>query len=212
MQNKNRFWFWLVAILAIVFLAWIVIKIAQPNNQGSTIITDQEWSKGNPEALITLIEYSDFQCPACAAYYRYIQMLNEEFGDKIQIIFRHYPLDSIHPQANLAAHATEAAGQQNKFWEMHDLLFANQSTWSNQDNAKDTFIDYANQLGLDLTRFEEDLKNKDIQKAVQEDKISGNQAFVEGTPTFYLNGEKINNPRSYDKFRQLINDELAKIQ
>lgn len=212
MQSKNRIWFWLIAILALIVLTWIIVQAAKPNPEGSTTIKDQEWSKGGSDAAVTLIEYSDFQCPACAVYYRNVKMLSEEFGDQIQIIYRNYPLDSLHPQATLAAYAAEAAGQQDRFWEMHNLLFDNQGEWAGQSNARDIFIGYAEQLSLDVERFTADLKNKDIQAAVQDDKISGNQAFVEGTPTFYLNGQKINNPLSYDKFRQLIQAALDQTQ
>ena len=132
-------------------------------------------------------------------------------GDDVQVVFRHYPLSS-HPQAELAARAAEAAGQQDAFWQMHDKLFVHQNTWSNQSDAKDIFIGYAEELSLDIARFKSDIDNNDIKDAVKDDKRSGNQALVEGTPTLFLNGQKINNPRSYDKLRQAINDELSKLQ
>ncbi|MFA6307380.1 MAG: thioredoxin domain-containing protein [Patescibacteria group bacterium] len=212
MKKENRIWFWSIAILVFIALTWLMINLANPNTEGSTVVTDQEWSTGNPEALVTLIEYSDFQCPACANYQPMIKKLAEEMGDKIQIIYRHFPLSSIHSQAQLAAQAAEAAGQQNAFWAMHDKLFEGQSTWSNQSNAEEIFINYAEKLELNIEQFKSDLDNNAIEDAIKDDVRSGNQALVEGTPTFFLNGEKINNPRSYDKFRQLINDELSKIQ
>jgi len=212
MNKQNRIWFWSISIIVITVLSIIIINAANPNTNGSTVVTDQEWSKGNPDALVTLIEYSDFQCPACASYYPMINKLADEMGDDVLVIYRNYPLSSIHPQAELAARAAEAAGQQNAFWAMHDKLFANQKAWSGQDNAKDLFISYANELGLDVEKFKSDIDNKAIKDAVKEDQRSGNQALVEGTPTLFLNGQKINNPRSYDKLRQAIRDELSKIQ
>ena len=212
MQNKNQPIFWLIIIITLMVSTWGIIQIATPKSSGSTIVTDQEWINGNPEASVSLIEYSDFQCSACIIYYSNTKRLIEEFADDIQIIFRHYPLPSIHPQAELAAQAAEAAGQQNKFWEMHNMLFDNQQSWSGNSKAKDTFISYAQQLGLDIEKFTNDLEHKDIKNAIRDDKISGDQALIEGTPTFFLNGKKINNPRSYDKFRQLITTELTKIQ
>ncbi|OGY93853.1 MAG: hypothetical protein A2406_00485 [Candidatus Komeilibacteria bacterium RIFOXYC1_FULL_37_11] len=190
----------------------MIISIAKPNTQGSTVVTDEEWAKGNPNALVTLIEYSDFQCPACASYYPMINKLAEEMGEEVQVIYRHYPLSSIHPQAQLAAQAAEAAGQQGSFWPMHDKLFSNQSAWSNQPKAEEIFISYAKELGLDVEKFKADLSNDDIEDAVKDDVRSGNQALVEGTPTLFLNGNKINNPRSYDKLRQAVRDELSKLQ
>ncbi|MBT4209534.1 MAG: thioredoxin domain-containing protein [Candidatus Komeilibacteria bacterium] len=211
MKKENRIWFWSIAIIILVALTLIIINIANPNTQGSTVITDKEWYKGNSEAQVTLIEYSDFQCPACATYYQMINKIADDMGDDVQVVFRHYPLSS-HPQAELAARAAEAAGQQDAFWQMHDKLFVHQNTWSNQSDAKDIFIGYAEELSLDIARFKSDIDNNDIKDAVKDDKRSGNQALVEGTPTLFLNGQKINNPRSYDKLRQAINDELSKLQ
>ena len=161
---------------------------------------------------MTLIEYSDFQCPACATYYPMVNKLAEEMGQEVRVIYRHFPLSSIHPQAELAARAAEAAGQQDAFWSMHDKLFGNQSTWSNQSNAEDIFISYAKDLNLDVEKFKSDMNNSDIKDAIKDDQRSGNQALVEGTPTLFLNGQKINNPRSYDKLRQAVRDELDKIK
>ena len=129
MKKENRIWFWSIAIIILVALTLIIINIANPNTQGSTVITDKEWYKGNSEAQVTLIEYSDFQCPACATYYQMINKIADDMGDDVQVVFRHYPLSS-HPQAELAARAAEAAGQQDAFWQMHDKLFVHQNTWS----------------------------------------------------------------------------------
>lgn len=212
MKKENRFWFWLVSIIILGGLTWLVVGAANPNSGGSTVVTDQEWSKGSDDATVTLIEYSDFQCPACASYYTMVNKLAEEMGDQVRVIYRHYPLNSIHPQAELAAQAAEAAGQQDAFWSMHDKLFENQRVWSNQSDAKDIFITYAEELGLDVDKFKSDIDNGDIKDAVKDDRRSGNQALVEGTPTFFLNGEKINNPRSYDKLRQAVRDALPEVQ
>ena len=211
MQKEKRRWFWSIAILVLILLTWLIVSIASPNTEGSTVITNQEWSKGNPDALVTLIEYSDFQCPFCANYSLILDKLVKEMGDEVQIIFRHFPLPS-HSQSELAARAAEAAGQQHAFWAMHDKLFTNQSIWSNQADAENIFIGYAQDLNLDVTQFKIDINDQNIKNAIKDDVRSGNQALVEGTPTLFLNGEKINNPRSYDKLRQVIRDELAKIQ
>lgn len=210
MQKQKRIWFWSISALVLILLTWGMINLAKPNTQGSTVVTEKEWSKGNPEALVTLIEYSDFQCPACATYYPMINKLAEEMGEEVQVIYRHFPLSSIHPQAELAARAAEAAGQQDAFWAMHDKLFGNQSAWSNRVDAEDIFIGYAKDLALDIEKFTSDMDNGDIKDAIKDDQRSGNQALVEGTPTLFLNGQKINNPRSYDKLRQAVRDELNK--
>src|SRR3989338_2093696 len=116
------------------------------NSQELLKIIENDWVKGNKEAKVTLIEYSDFQCPACGAYYPVVKQLNEEVGDKIVIAYRNFPLRQVHQNAQIAAQAAEAAGKQGKFWEIHDMLFENQKEWSSYVNAKEIFIKYAQSL------------------------------------------------------------------
>ncbi|MEK7508222.1 MAG: thioredoxin domain-containing protein, partial [Patescibacteria group bacterium] len=103
--------------------------------------TANAWMKGNPSALVTLVEYSDFQCPACGSYYPIVKRIMAEFGDRINLTYRHFPLRRIHESADLAARASEAAGNQGKFWEMHDMLFENQARWTFIPMAAGTAIE-----------------------------------------------------------------------
>lgn len=212
MKKENRLWLWISSIVGLALLTWLIVSLATPNLEGSAEANNEDWSKGNPNAKVTLIEYSDFQCPACASYFPLIKKVSEDMSEEVLIIYRHYPLSSIHPQADLAAQATEAAGIQGKFWEMHDKLFENQSDWSGRFDAEAIFVSYAQDLGLDVEQFKNDLDSKTVKDAIKDDKRRGNQDFVEGTPTLFLNGQKINNPKSYDKLRQAIRDEADKIQ
>lgn len=160
--------------------------------------------KGNENANVVLTEYSDLQCPACGAYYPLVKQIVEDFGDKISFEYRHFPLRSIHANAEAAAIATEAAGLQGKFWEMHDILFERQKEWSGK-RGKDIFNVYAKEIGLDVLKFENDMKfNEIIKNKVNSDYKSGIDLGVGGTPTFFLNGEKVQNPRSYEEFRSVI--------
>jgi len=207
MAKKNPFTFWSLVVIGLGLITLAIIGLSNSTNKGgSTNLSAADWSKGNPEAPVTIIEYSDFQCPACGFYFPLLKQLAAEFPDDVQIIYRHFPLTSIHPRAELAAQAAEAAGVQGKFWQMHDLLFENQDTWSKQSAgaAKNIFISYATQLGLDVELFKIDIDNPEIKKAVKKDVVSGNQARVNSTPSLYINGSKINNPRSYDGLRQLV--------
>lgn len=181
-----------------------------PNQTASLIgsVSPSDWSKGNKEAKTVLVEYSDFQCPACGTYYPFVKQLNQELADKIQFAYRHFPLKQIHANAEIAARAAEAAGKQGKFWEMHDMLFENQSSWSNQRNAKDVFVSYAQSLQLDIERFENYLNSKEVKERVENNYQSGIQSGVNSTPTFFLNGQKIQNPRSYEDFRNIIQREI----
>lgn len=149
--------------------------------------------EGNKDSKILLIEYGDFQCPSCGNAYPNVKTLMEEYGDRIALVFRNFPLTSIHPNAKLASAAAEAAGLQGKFWEMHDLLYQNQSAWENLDTSKrtDGFASFASQLGLDTAKFTQDLANPDVTKKVNFDFTLGKQNSVSSTPTFFLNGEKL---------------------
>ena len=127
----KKFTAWLLIIAALLFGGYKLVKwINTPQDEqapATVTLGENEWSKGNPQADVILIEYSDFQCPACKTYYPLIRRLSEELGDELRIVYRHLPLVSIHKNAIVAASAAEAAGRQGKFWEMQDKLFDNQN-------------------------------------------------------------------------------------
>lgn len=175
----------------------------------SETVTAADHVRGNPMSRITLVEYSDFQCPACGAYYPLLKQLDGEYGNRIQTVYRNFPLAQIHKYAHLAAQAAEAAGKQGAFFEMHDLLFEHQSEWPDATNVKGIFLSYADQLKLDRTQFEKDMDSPDVQAKIDADQKSGNRSGVQGTPTFFLNGLKIQSPRSYDEFKQVIDKALS---
>jgi len=162
-----------------------------------------DWVKGPAGAKTVLIEYSDFQCPACGSYHPILRKLLAEFGDRMRFAYRHFPLKQ-HPNAEPAARAAEAAGRQGKFWEMHDLLFEGQSTWSDLADAEGIFDGYARRLGLDLARFHADLNSAELRKTIEEDRRSGSRLNLPGTPSFFLNGTLILNPEGYDEFRKIL--------
>lgn len=219
MKQKNNLIFWVIVILILILLGWGASKLASndPRPQNSDILKIQslDWVKGDPQAKLLLIEYSDFQCPACKTAAFYMQQLEADSSNlnkDVAIVFRHFPLNKIHAQAQLAAQAAEAAGKQNKFWEMHNILFDQQSIWSTSDNAEESFINYAKDLGLDLEKFKNDLYAEDVKNKVANNIKEGgaDQLNISYTPTVYLNGEIIDLPNSYDKFRQLLQGELNK--
>lgn len=208
----RRITLWLIVFLSIGGAIFGMVKLASQssNNFTASILsppTNDDWVKGNKESKVVLVEYSDFQCPACAAYYFVLKKLFQEFGNDIQFVYRHFPLRRIHPNSQLAAQASEAAGIQGKFWEMHDMIFENQQEWSrkNRDRAEEIFISYAKRLNLDIERFKDDLNSEKVKDKVNSDYQSGIEAKINATPTFFLNGKKIQNPRSYEEFRNIIN-------
>jgi protein-disulfide isomerase len=165
--------------------------------------------KGNIDAKTTLIEYSDFQCPACAQYEPIVKQILETYPEDLLFVYRHYPLVQIHRFALPAAEASEAANKQGKFWEMHDLLFERQNIWSKAEKPLDLFVEYAKELGLDESKFTSDLKADDIQEKINTDMSGAVSSGITGTPTFFLNGKKIA-PRSLEEFKSLIDIEIAR--
>ncbi|MFH5831462.1 DsbA family protein [Halalkalibaculum sp. DA384] len=165
--------------------------------------------ESDSEADIVLTEYSDYQCPACAYYHPVVEKLKEEFGDKLKVEYRYFPLNS-HQFAALAARAAEAAGNQGQFKAMHDMLFENQDNWSSSGNPQSIFIGYAKELGLDVQQFQSDLNAAETQKKVMEQKQEGVNMGVNSTPTFFINGIKVQQlPRSYDQFKSLLESQMS---
>ncbi len=202
--------FLFLIILIVAGFVAMAVKLKNGSNQpllpvSAIVVSDQ--IKGDHEAKIILIEYSDFQCPACAAYQPIVKQLVEEFKDKIVFAYRHFPL-SQHKNSESAALAAEAAGKQGKFWEMHDLIFEKQNEWSESQTAEELFIKYAETLALNVEQFKKDFDLEEIADKIENDLISGERVGVNATPTFFLNGRKIS-PRSYEEFKQLIDSEIS---
>lgn len=195
-------------IVGIVVLIVISSK-GSSTNTAVAAVTNEDHIQGPQTAKAVLIEYSDFQCPACGAFYPIVKNLEQKYGDKIAIVYRNYPLTQIHQNAQLAAQAAEAANLQGKFWEMHDLLLDRQSSWSSAGDVKKTFIEYAKEVKLDEKKFTDDLDSSTVKDRVTRDITSGNAVGITGTPTFYLNGKKLTNPTSEDAFTKLIDAELG---
>ncbi len=164
---------------------------------------------GAQDTTVSLVEYSDFQCPACRAYYPVIEQIIEKYKDKISFEYRHYPLTTIHRNAFAAARASEAAGKQDKFWEMYRLLFANQPSWAESGTARSTFEGYAKQLGLDLGRYKTDFASSETNSAINASiREFNSRRLPKSTPTFLLNGKKVTAGNSVEAFSKLIDKQL----
>jgi protein-disulfide isomerase len=146
-------------------------------------IHDGDHVHGPASASYTLVEYGDYECPDCGRLFWIIRDLQRELGDRLRIVYRHYPLSGIHPRAQEAAEAAEAAGGQSRFWEMHDLLFQNQGAL-----ARKNLLEYADNLKLDISRFRQELKSQMYDERVREDFRRGVQNGVYRTPGLFLNG------------------------
>ena len=222
-EDSKRVIYWLLAAVVIIGSFLLIMfngnsQPVDPDNPNAVYVpefTEGEWMKGNPEAAVTLIEYSDFQCPACRSSAPMARNVAQEFSNHLKLVYRHFPLTRIHDNALVTAQAAEAAGLQGKFWEMHDMIFDKQGEWSkvSTGEAATMLTGYASEIGLDVDKFKEDLVSKEVKDAVQEDMDGALDADLPGTPSFILNGEKLS-PKSYEDFRSLIRtavDEATKV-
>lgn len=147
-------------------------------------------TRGAEKAAVVLEEFGDFQCPPCAEFWKVLAKVEADYHEKLQVIFREYPLQ-MHQYADLAARAAEAAGKQKRFWEMYELLFRNQAIWSQGPEVEGIFNKYALSLGLDVERFKTDLKSEEVEHRIEADKERANSMGVRSTPTVFLNNTMI---------------------
>lgn len=199
MAKKIIFGIFILGLLGVLF-------VLLNNFDKQPAPTPSQNVKGEATASATLVEYSDFQCPACAAYYPVVKQLNKDYAGKLRFVYRYFPLRTIHQNAEISSIAAEAAARQNKFWEMHDLLFENQTEWSNLQDPKEKFKEYAKFIGLDMEKFQNDLNSKEAKDKVEADYQSGLSLGVNATPTFFLNDQKIQNPKTYEEFKIKIEE------
>lgn len=160
-------------------------------------------------ASATLVEFGDMQCPACAAAHPTTKKIREDYAGKINFVFRHFPLPQ-HKNAQIAAEAVEAAGEQGKFWEMQDVMYDKQSDWGEKDKPLDIFMGYAKDLKLDETEFKDEIDSNKFKDKIDGDTYDGNQAGVDATPTFYINGIKYTGDYSYDNLKKALDSAMKK--
>jgi protein-disulfide isomerase len=224
--NKTTMWF-IVGFVVIVVVGFIILGVmsgGSAGTSGSTTtpagfvattvppISSSDWTEGNPNAKVSLIEYGDFECPACGAYFPLVQQVIANYSSTILFSFRNFPLYSIHPDAGIAAQAAEAAGLQGKYWLMHDLLYTDQATWVDATPSSvvaEFFNGYASQLGLNVTQFDTDINSSKVLNKIANDVTTGNDAQVDHTPTFFVNDAQIPNPTSLAGFESVLNAAIA---
>lgn len=205
-------WIGVAVIVAGSIFALYKVSQLERNIVINTEIYESDHKRGPDSASVKLVEYADFQCPACRAFSPIINQLTAEFGDQIQLIYRHLPLKPIHPNAVPAAIAAEAAHNQGKFWEMGKILYENQPMWSTANSPEILFIEYAGGIGLDVGQFSADMRGQSTKDKVESHYQTATEMGLNSTPTFFLNGKKITTPTSYEQFKQIIQSELDRAQ
>jgi protein-disulfide isomerase len=222
-SNKATLWFigGFLIVVAVVVIVGIAVSgtgsgsTAPPSDFATTTtsaITSADWQEGDVTSTVSVIEYGDFECPACGEYFPIMQQLLQTYGNRVDFVFRNFPLTTLHPNAEIAAQAAEAAGLQGKYWQMHDLLYTDQNNWVNDSPTtvvKDYFDGYASSLGLNVSKFDTDINSSAVVNKVQDDVNSGNAAQVNHTPTFFVNLTQIPNPTSYAAFASVLDAALA---
>ena len=205
-----------VLVAAIGAGVWM-FRSAQPNPAptppatpalagGPVASPDVATSKG----VVIIEEFGDYQCPPCGALHPILKTLKSEFGDRIKLVFRHFPLTTIHKHALEASFAAAAAGLQGKFWEMHDTLYENQSTWSDVGDFRPVAINYARRIGLDVQRFTQDMDGLKVMGLVSADEQRANAFSVNSTPTVFIDGRLVANENmTVDGMRKEINQRLS---
>jgi protein-disulfide isomerase len=167
-------------------------------------VSERDHTQGPDNAPLTLVEYGDYQCPYCGAAYPVVKQIQKTLGKKLRFVFRNFPLTQAHPYAMIAAEAAEAAALQGKFWEMHDLLFEQQTFLE-----PDIIPSWAKRIGLDLEKFGNSIKEGSVAKRIKEDRQSGIRSGVNGTPTFYINGIRYNDSPDYESLLSALESERA---
>ncbi len=178
-----------VAVILGVLLG-VGALLTQFSASGEKVITDiageSRYKMGM--GVVKIVEFSDFQCPACLSVQAPLKDLLTKYEGKVEFVYRYFPLTQIHKNAQISAQAAEAAGMQDKFWQMHDKLFETQRDWEGIADPKETFITYAENIGLDKAKFKTDLESQVVKDAIAKDVLAANQNKISGTPTFYVNG------------------------
>jgi protein-disulfide isomerase len=205
-----------IAVATIAILVGAVVFMSKPAGTPENVerVTDTAQLVGDGKravkaegSKVTIVEFADFQCPACASAHPIVKQVLADYKGKVTYVYRHFPLP-MHQNATLAAIAAEEAGEQGKFFEYHDLLFDNQKEWETSTKPEEIFLSYAQRLELDTTKFQQALDQKAHAERIQTDQDAGIALGVNSTPTFFVNGEKIPGVVQYDEFKQKIDAEL----
>ncbi|NNB95119.1 DsbA family protein, partial [Corallococcus exiguus] len=163
-------------------------------------------TKGSVNALVTIVEFSDYECPFCSRAHNTVEQLQKDYGNKLRVVMRQNPL-SFHPHAKPASLAALAAGEQGKYWDMHNLLFAN-----NKKLDGESLEGYAKQIGLDVAKWKTDMADERLGATIEKDQALAQQMGASGTPAFFINGRFLSGAQPIDNFKALIDEELAKAE
>lgn len=209
MKNSS---IWVLTISVLVLSVVGLIMLTKQGGGPSTLsipVSATDNFRGGENAKVILVEYSDFQCPACRSFAPHLDELSETLGEDLKLVYRHFPLPQ-HGNALSASFASEAGARQGKFWEMEKMLFERQNEWGEAPDARTLFEGYAQELGLNMEQYKKDVVSDEVKDKVEADRRGGIASKVNSTPSFFLNGERMTGYESFDQFKALINEAIQR--
>lgn len=208
MERETKILFGVIAVI-VAALIGVFLLVNKPGSSATTdsskLVREDSQKKGT--GSVQLVEFGDYQCPACGAAHPTVQKLMNEYEGKVTFVFRNYPLESIHKNALVAAKYAQASSKQNKFWEMHDKLYETQKEWSDLGDPTGKFAEYAKALGMDAAKLKSDANDAATAAYIKQDQSDGDAVGVTGTPSFFVNGKAIANS-SYESLKSAIDAAL----
>ena len=199
-----------LAVMVLGIIGVIIFSKQTQSDPSAAAVAGSNNVYGKLDSQVVLTEFVDFQCEACYAYYPYVKQLKEAYSDRVKFQVRNFPITSGHQFSMQAARAGEAAARQGKFWEMHDLLFEGQKSWEQTQNPQSYFDQYAEQVGLNMEQYRTDRDSADVAAVINKDLDDVKALGGDGTPTFLLNGVKIENPGpTFEELSKVLDDALA---
>lgn len=207
-MNIQRYFFWSSFAVIIILIIWgLAVSMSRDSalssHRAPAPTTTNDHVQGPDNAIVTIVEYSDFQCPACQMYYFVVEKLLASSTVPIRFVYRQFPLAQ-HANAIPAALASEAAAVQGKFWEMHKLLFERHTEWETLSDPKPVFNSLATKIGLDLDKFKKDMNDENLKKKIDDSSKEGYKIGINATPSFFINGKFIENPKGYEEFKSIV--------
>jgi len=196
----------IIGVVAVLVLGFGILFFTGDNSNTGTQETLTTWTniQGATTSKIQIVEYADFQCPACGFMHEIIKELQIKYPNQIALTFKNFPLINIHRNALLAAKTAEAAGKQGKYFEMHDMLFETQKDWAVLPSPKEKFTEFAKTLALNIDQFDKDINSKEIEDKIKADIQDGTKAKITGTPTLFINGVKVENGGIEAKIKSIL--------
>lgn len=204
-MGNNRF----LIVIAAIIVGFVALVVITRSSAGEPVSNGSNNFYGKLDSKVALTEFVDFQCEACYAFYPTVKAIKEKYKDKVKFQIRNFPITSGHQYAKMAAAYAESAARQGKFFEMHDKIFEGQKTWETASKPNEYFDGYAKEIGLDMTKLTEDVKSTEVSAVINADLKAVKELGGNGTPTFSLNGKKIENPKNdVESFSKVLDDAL----